>query len=62
MPRIKVAGKIDAGFSPVIGQVINKGQEYEIDEGEFSDELYTRPEGWTPPWERETKKTKGGDK
>jgi hypothetical protein len=49
--KITVKAKQDAGWHPVHG-TITKGQEYTMEEHEFSDELFVRPRGFIPPWER----------
>lgn len=50
--QITVKAKITAGWSPVINAEIVKGQGYVIEEEQFSDDLYERPVGFIPPWER----------
>lgn len=66
---ITVTAKGDFGFSPHLRLTITKGEAYTIDEKDFADDLFERPDGWLPPWERETppeekpaesKKKKGG--
>lgn len=49
--KITVTAKITAGTHPTHGAII-AGEEYIIDEAEFAEELFTRPDGWLPPWER----------
>ena len=73
MATITVKAKGNFGFHPGLRTEIRKGQEYTMDESEFGEELFERPAGWIPPWERDTKpdsateeqeksKTKRGDK
>lgn len=50
--QITVKAKGDFGWSPVINAEIVKGQEFTIEEDQFSDDLYERPTGFIPPWER----------
>jgi len=52
MTTITVTARIDAGHHPKYGE-IKKGQPYTIDENDFGDQLFDRPEkGWKAPWER----------
>lgn len=51
MSKITVTAKITAGTHPTHGAII-AGQTYEIDEAEFAEELFHRPDGWLPLWER----------
>lgn len=50
--QIKVKAKIDAGRHRTHGEIV-EDQEYTIFEDEFAKELFHRPKGWTPPWERD---------
>lgn len=49
--KITVTAKITAGVHPKHGAII-AGEEYTIAEAEFAEELFHRPDGWLPPWER----------
>jgi len=51
---VTVKAKGNFGFSPHLRRTVTGGEEYTIDEGDFADALFERPEGWIPPWERET--------
>ena len=44
MSKITVTGKADLGFSPHFGCAINQGQEYSIEEADFTDQLFTSPD------------------
>lgn len=49
--KITVTAKITAGTHPTHGAII-AGQKYTIDAADFAEELFHRPDGWLPPWER----------
>lgn len=51
MGMIKVTAKGNLGIHPVHGEIV-ENREYDIDENDFGDQLFHRPEGWVPPWER----------
>jgi hypothetical protein len=51
MPKITVKGKGDLGYTPKHGE-IREGADYTIEEADFTDALFERPEGWVPPAER----------
>lgn len=58
MALITVTAKITAGYHPGLGKHIVKGETYEIEEEQFGDELFERPDpDWLSPLERAAKET-----
>lgn len=56
MARIKVKAKLDAGYSPLLDQHIRAGQEYEMEEDQWGDQLFDRPDPlWLSPHELRVK-------
>jgi len=52
MATITVKAKINAGHHPKYGE-IKKGKPYTIDENDFGEQLFERPDkNWKAPWER----------
>lgn len=54
MAKITVKAKIDAGVHLKYGPII-KGQEYEIEENDFGNQLFERPQGFESPLEKAEK-------
>lgn len=56
MARIKVKALLDAGYSPLLDQHIRAGQEYEMEEEQWGDQLFERPDPlWLSPHELRVK-------
>lgn len=56
MARIKVKALLDAGYSPLLDQHIRAGQEYEMEEDQWGDQLFERPDPiWLSPHELRVK-------